>query len=145
MADLIVPDVIADVRAWLRSQPSLAALHGGRVFYRVPDPAKVGGWPLLRLYRLGGGIIEEGGDTTTSQVDLSIEVWHNQTQGYTTVRQLALLLESVIKKIPAGTVINPAGSTVVLSGHVTNTIDSPDPDSGWPRMVADSRWVVQGI
>ncbi|HEX3539656.1 MAG TPA: hypothetical protein VHT75_04355 [Acidimicrobiales bacterium] len=142
---VVIPDYLPDMKAWLKTHPTLTPLHGGRVFFRIPT--KQGQWPILRIYQLNGGIIGDGGDANVSQIDLSIEtVGAPGSFDYTTVRQLAIAVESVMWTMPAGTLLNPGGGpTVALSARAMNKIDSQDPDTGSPRIVLDSRWQIQGL
>lgn len=137
---IVVPDALNDIRAWLRQHPDLSPLHNGRVFFRIPDNQTQ--FPLLRIYRSGGGIVAAGGDAPVQNVNVSIECWHNTGRGYQALRQLVNAVESALWQLGASTLINPAGNTVVLDALVTNVIDSPDPDEGWPRFVVDSRFTV---
>jgi hypothetical protein len=135
-----VPDVLNDVRYWLRRQADLAAVHAGRVFFRIPD--NQASFPLMRIYRTGGGMRQTGGGAPISDVLISIECWSNLERLYGTVRQLAQVTEAALWSLPSGMQINPAGLTVVIDAMVLNVIDSPDPDTGWPRIVCDTRWSV---
>lgn len=140
---VIVADCMPDVRAFLRGHPDLQPLHNGRVFFRIPT--KQAQWPLLRIYRAGGAIMSAGGTANVSSVDISIEAWGTGT-AYDPVRKLAAAVESALWTMPSGTRLAPAGGpTVALSAQVTNVIDSPDPDDGSPRLILDSRWMVQGL
>lgn len=140
---VVFADALPDIRYWLRNQPDLNALHAGRVFFRLP--AQPGGWPLMRIYQHGGAPVELGGDAPLDELLVSVECWHNQPAGYQQARQLTVALRSVLHFLPAGTVLNPSSSTVALAAAVTNVIDSPDPDSGWPRLVCDTRWTIQAL
>jgi hypothetical protein len=144
---VVVPDVLSDVRYWLRRQSDLVPLVGGRVVFRIPDTMA---FPLQRIYRSGGGIRQSGGDTPIMDVLVSIECWgappntpgSSSANGYTTVRQIVAATESAIWQLPSRTLLNPGGLTVVVNAAVTNAIDAPDPDTGAPRYVLDSRWSV---
>jgi hypothetical protein len=144
---VIVPDFLSDVRYFLRRQSDLVPLVGGRVFFRIPDTAL---FPLQRIYRSGGGIRQAGGDAPIQDILLSVECWGappdspqaSSSNGYESIRQIVAATESAIWQLPSGTQINPSGQTLVVSAVVTNAIDSPDPDTGSPRYVLDSRWSV---
>jgi hypothetical protein len=141
---VVLPDAMPDIRAFLRSHPDISPYTGGRVFFRIPDPGKEGGFPLLSLHRLGGGITARGGDAITADIAVAISVWHNDRRGYNSVRQCATAIESALWQINS-TLLNPAGQTVALSAQVTNTIDLPDPESSWPRIVLDATFTVRAI
>lgn len=135
-----IPDYLPDVRYFLRNNNLLQPLHQGRVFFELPAPTKIGGWPVMRLYDLGGGIVEHGGDADISQFHIGIECWTNQQSGYQAVRQLSVLTISALRQIDPGALINPSGQTRVSHAVVINSLDSPDPDSGWPRRILDTTW-----
>lgn len=144
---VIVPDFMSDARFWLRRQSDLVALRGARVFFRIPPDAI---FPLQRIYRTGGGMQQGGGGAPVQDILLSIECWGaapdspgaTSSNGYDAVRSLVAATESAIWQLPSKTQINPTGQTLVVDAAVTNSIDSPDPDSGSPRYVVDSQWTV---
>lgn len=142
---IVIPDALPDVRYWLRNHPDLQPYHSGRVFFRIPDADKLSGFPIMRLYRLAGGVIAQGGDVNISQVAIAVECWHNQNKGYDAIRQMAVALESACQTLPAGQLLNPTGETRAQSARVINVLDSPDADTGWPRLVCDTSWVFQGL
>lgn len=137
---VVIPDVMPDVRYWLRTHPDLQPLHAGRVFFRIPDDDKVSGWPLIRIYQHSGGIPDLGGDAPISTVEISIECWHNKDSGYTAVRQLANATASALFQLIPGSLLNPSGQTRAINATATTIIDSPDPDTGWPRKIVDTTW-----
>jgi hypothetical protein len=136
---VVFPDVLNDVRYWLRRHPDLAPITGGAVFFRIPTTPS--SWPLQRIYRLGGGV-RPGTDAPIQDVLVSIECWHNQDSGYQALRQLVAATESAVWTLPSAARINPSGQTLVTDAAVTNAIDSPDPDTGYPRYVLDTRFTV---
>jgi hypothetical protein len=136
---VIVPDALNDIRYWLRHNTDILAYTASRTFYRIPASPQ---FPLQRIYRTGGGIRQTGGGAALQDVLVSVECWHNQDSGYQTLRQMVAATESAIWQIPSRTVINPGGNTRVVDAVVSNVIDSPDPDSGWPRFILDTRWSV---
>lgn len=140
---ILVADPMPDIRYWLRTQPDLQAIHNGRVFFRIPNQQSQ--FPLLRIYRHGGGITSDGGDARTSTVNVTVEAWHNVQADYNLARQLAVALESALWTLPPSTLLNPGSDTVAYNAEVTSTIDMPDPESGWPRLICDTRWVIQGL
>lgn len=134
---VIYPDVEADFKAWLQGHPMLAGLTGGRVFFRIPKDNPTA--PFLRLYRVGGG--PNPLDATPIDMPrMAVEVWHTQITGnpppYQVLRAVVSALQSALF-YAQGTLLNPNGSTVLLSGSVTGVVDAPDPDLGWPRLVVD--------
>jgi hypothetical protein len=138
---VVFPDTMPDVRAWLRAHPVLAPLHGGRVFFRLPAKGKGLAFPCMRIYQLGGAV-QAGTDTPIEDLHISIETWGGQDSDYPAVRQLNVALRSACHQLQQGTLINPAGNTVVSNAQVTNSLDSPDPQTGWPRIICDTVFTV---
>lgn len=144
---VVVPDFMSDARFWLRRVPDLVPLVGGRVVFRIrPDTP----FPLQRIYRSGGGMRQSGGGAPIQDIMLSIECWgaepnspqSTSSNGYEAIRQIVAATESAIWQLPSRTQINPSGQTIVVDAAVLNAIDSPDPETGSPRYVLDSRWSV---
>jgi hypothetical protein len=135
---VVYPDVEGDFKVWLQGHPLLSTLTGTRVFFRIPkDNPKP---PFLRVYRAGGGPnpLE---DTPIDSPRMSIEIWHTSVSGspppYLILRQVVQALQSALF-LAQGVLLNPLGSTVLLSGSVVGVVDAPDPDLGWPRLVVDT-------
>lgn len=137
----VLPDYLNDVRYWLRHNTALSPILSGRVFFHIPDGQTK--YPLIRMYRAGGGLVQMGGETPLMSMNISLDCWHNVDTGYTSLRLLVQALEAELFTLPSNTTINPSGSTVALDAVVTNALDSPDPALGWPRYVVDTRWVFQ--
>lgn len=141
---LVIPDAMPDIVYFLKHTPDVTAYVGTRVFFRIPDPGKEGGFPLIGIHRLAGGIVAAGGDVVVANIDVALSVWHNKMSGYDTVRATCTAVESALWQID-NTLLNPAGQTVCQWARVTNTIDMPDPESGWPRIILDATFRVRGI
>lgn len=133
MSLLVFPDTMLDVRAWLRADPILNPLHGGRVFFRLPSTPQA---PLMRISQ-SGGATQQDGEVPMQDVRIAAEVWGMRNSDYQAVRQLRLALEHVCHEVQPGTLINPVGNTVLHNANFTTGFDSPDPDTGWPRIVCD--------
>lgn len=133
MSNLVFPNTMWDTRAWLRADPTLNPLHDGRVFFRLPDNPQA---PLMRIYKSGGGV-QNDSETPMQDIRVALEVWGMQNSDYQKVTQLSLALESVCHQVQPGTLINPDGNTVLHNANFTTGFDSPDPDTGWPRIVCD--------
>lgn len=138
-----VPDVLGDVRYWLRHHPALTAPLSGRVFFRIPDNQTQ--FPLIRLSRTGGGAMGNGGDLPALRINISLELWHNADSGYNALRSLVAATETALFNMPAGTLLNPSGTTIALDAMVGNGMDSPDPALGWPRYILDTAWLFQPV
>lgn len=127
---VLYSDYMLDVRAWLRTHPDLNPLHGGRVFFRLPEQIPTA--PFQRLYRVGGG---QQPNTEVPELDLrlALETWGTKPGDYPKVRQLVTATESAFHQVE--NVVS--GGTLLQYGLITSSVDSPDPDTGWPRLVSD--------
>lgn len=132
-----VPDWLLDVRTWLRAHPDLAPLHGGRVFFEVPNSGV--GYPLCRVYASGGPTMVPGGDVPLFDCRLAVEVWGSGRKMYQQVRQLAAAVAAAVWGLQPGPLDpSPAGTAYCGGGYVGGTPDVPDPDQGDPRYVIDA-------
>ena len=129
---LVYPDFLTDVQAWLKVHPDLAPLHGGRVFLRIPNKPEQVGVPFQRIYRVGGGQVPNT-EVPQLNVRLSVESWGHTFGDYPAVRQLVLATESALHVMENET----SGGTLMQYAYVSGSVDSPDPDTGWPRFVSD--------
>lgn len=133
-------DPIGDILAWLIAHPVLAPLHNGNVYIRLPDqnpPA-----PFLRIYRSGGAV--QRGETPLWDLRVAVEVWGGADSDSQIVRQFTAAMESVGLSFQSQENANPgAGTTAILNFVVNVASDSPDPDTGWPRTVADTVFTVR--
>ena len=116
---------------WLQKDPILASLHGGRVFFRLPATTKA---PMLRLSQIGGGQ-QYNSEVPLQDLQCIIEIWGMENKDYQKVRQLRLAIEHVCHQYVAGTLLNPSGNTILWNANFTSGFDSPDPETGWPRMI----------
>jgi len=137
-SNLIYPDPMWDLRYWLRNDPILNPLHGGRVFFRLPRTTQA---PMLRLTRIGGGQ-QINSETPLQDLQVIIEVWGMQNSDYQAVRQLVIALEHVCHEYVPGTPLNPTGNTILWNASFTYASDAPDPDTGWPRMLVHVQFTV---
>ncbi|MCU1494873.1 MAG: hypothetical protein JWO62_2637 [Acidimicrobiaceae bacterium] len=133
---LVFPDAMADLRSFLRAHPLLAGLSGPRVFFRIPTPAPTVA-PFIRLYQAGGGPLAS--ETPTDQLRVAHEVWGLQFSDYTLVRQTVQALKTLYQQ---GSDVLMGAGTVLQDARVTSSVDAPDSDSGWPRLVVDALLTV---
>lgn len=136
---LVFPNAMWDLRAWLRAHPYLAPIHDGRVFFRLPDDPVA---PLMRLYRAGGGGAQNDGEAPLQDIRLSIEIWGitDEATGrsdYQSLTRLQMGLEAACHDNQPGTLVNPRGNTILDNANFTTGFDSPDPSTGWPRIVCN--------
>lgn len=125
---VIFSDALLDIRAWLRADPDMRAFHSGRVFYRIPDNPS--GYPLLRLYRVGGGTSATS-EVPEQTIRIGLEVWGAVNSDYSKVRQLVTAIESSFHQ--ASNLV--VGGTLIQNASIQGSIDSPDPDTGCPRFI----------
>ena len=124
-------DAEEDFKSWLVAEPDLASLHGGRVYWRIPNQPS---YPLVRLYRAGGG--KQPGEANMRDIRFGVEVLGGAVDGPTwlAVRTLTTAIESVVDNLD-----NVAqGGTMFCNGIVTGVTDKPDPDTGRPGRVLDA-------
>jgi hypothetical protein len=142
MSDTIVfPDLLGDLRVWLINHPLLSPLTGGRVFFRIPNSKTPPTAPFMRIYRSGGGL-DPMEDTPMDYPRVSHEIWGVANTDYQNLRSVEAALKSAYYH-GQGAQLNPDGTTVMLSGAVVTSIDAPDPDLGWPRIIVDALLTVR--
>jgi hypothetical protein len=138
MTTLVFPDYLPDLRYWLRNDPILNPLNGGRVFFRLPKTTTA---PMMRISQMGGGQ-QVNTDTPLMDIQCIIEIWGMQDSDYQSIRQLRLALEHVCFEYVAGTPLNPSSNTVLWNAAFNSGWDSPDPDTGWPRIICHVTFTV---
>ena len=139
MPRFLLPDAMPDIKQWLHDHPYLNTLHGGRVYFRLPK-TKRPKVPFVRIYRAGGGR-QSNSEVPMQDLRVSIEVWGWEGRDYDAVRVLCNAIEGLVTEVPPGTLLGDNGS-VVTNVNVSTWFDSPDPDTGMPRMIGDSVWTV---
>lgn len=132
------PNAMWDLRYWLRNHPKLSPIHDGRVFFRLPDNPVA---PLMRLYRSGGGQ-QPNTEAPISDVRIAVEIWGitdpvTGRSDYQPLTQLQMALEDACLNNAPGTLVNPSGNTILDNANFTTGFDSPDPSTGWPRIICD--------
>ena len=135
----VVPDYMPEFRTFLRSQPQLAALHSGRVYFRAPEQGKTG-YPYVRLYLINS--VMPNPNVPDIQVRLGVHVWGNVDSMYTQVRALMNAIISTVWSVNNGRLV-AGGETYVYSAGLVSDMDLPDPETGWPRRVASTIWYLR--
>lgn len=75
---------------------------------------------------------------------MAIEVWGTADSDSQTVRMFVAAMEGAAQAFQGPATANPgAGTTAILNFTVNAAPDSPDPDTGWPRTVADTIFTVR--
>jgi len=131
---VIYPDVMAGVRAWARADADLAALVAGRVFFRIPDRPV---YPLIRLYRAGGGPMPGEAPLVTARV--AFDCW---AADYATASRLARTVESSADQLVPGVA---AAGVWFYDASPDQSRDLPDPASGRPRVVVDVLFTCRAV
>lgn len=134
-------DAMGDIKVWLINHATLAPLHDGNVFFRIPDTDPTG--QFMRIYRTGGS--PQAGDTPLWDIKVSVEAWGTRNQDYDLVRGLATAIEGILFDVQSPILANPEGNTVILDAEANSGFDSPDPDTGWPRIVVNATFTVRHI
>lgn len=131
-----LPDAMGDICQWIIDHPVLAPLHGGRVYFRIPDqdPAS----PFIRISRAGGSL--QPGTTPLQDIRVTLEAWVTAYNEAQTLRELVAAIESVFFDVQSPT---RTGGTTILDASVNASIDSPDPDTGWPRSILSTIFTVR--
>lgn len=122
MSATLLPSAPALTVAWLKGNPALAALHGGRVGTRLNATL-----PAVRVQRIGG----TPPDTYEDQPVLQVECWA------TDEGTADLLVRTVVAELPSARGVYPAGhlwSYVVESGPFW----APDD----PQLSNNSRYIL---
>lgn len=138
MSELVFADAMPDFRYWLRNDPILNPLHGGRVFFRLPRTTIA---PMLRISQIGGGP-QANSEVPLEDIQLLTEIWGMQDSDYQQVRQLRVAFQHVVQQYVAGTPLNPSGNTILWNARWNSAFDSPDPETGWPRIICNTTMTV---
>jgi hypothetical protein len=129
--DVVVPDVLGDLRTALRELTDLNPYIAGGVFFQIPVKAK---YPLIRLTDTGWSF--QPGETPVGTQRVAIEVFGAPLKGgvASDYYKVSLAKNVIVSWIWALT--GPIGATTrVLDGDVDTVNDLPDPDDGGPRKV----------
>lgn len=132
---VVFPDVLGDLRAWLRSHADLTPLIAARVFFRAPVKPT---YPFICLYRTGGAV--QDGEVPLQDIRVAFDVWGRDTSQFAQTTAVQLALESACHTLPVPIKL---GGTWVCNAQVTSVIFLPDPDTGDPRYVIDSTFTVK--
>lgn len=138
---VVVPDVMGDVRAWLRGLVDLTDTTGELVFFSIPLKAK---FPMIRLTE--AGLSAQPGETPVWTQRVMIEVIGAPLTGgiasdYFAVSKAKNIIVSAIWQLTG----QIGSSTRVLDGDVDSVTDSPDPDDGGPRKVISAIFTVVAV
>lgn len=135
---VVVPDVMGDLRTWLRALPDLGDITGARVFFKTPLNAA---YPLIRLTE--ASLAPQTGTAPLWLQRTTIEVIgaapvDGRIPDYYKVDQAKRIICSAIWALtgPIGT------TTLVKDGSIDSANDYPDPDDGGARKVITAALLV---
>ncbi len=121
-----LPDLLPAVKAWIIA----TGIVGGRCWYRLPlNPKQV---PFARISRSGGGP-EADSQIPVTRITVLVEFWGMANSDYDVVRGAGLALEQATHAINGPSWAGADTGVVILAANVLTSMDSPDPDTGWPR------------
>lgn len=141
--DVVVPDVLGDLRAALRGLPDLVGLTDARVFFSTPMNTA---WPAIRLTESGLTPTDSGSDAPVWSQRITIEVMGAPAKGgvasdYYKVTSAKNIIVSWIWALAGLT-----GTTTRFAGGTVDTVtDNPDPDDGGPRKVISAVFTVVAL
>jgi hypothetical protein len=129
-----IPDVLGDLRTWLRTLPSLSSLTGNRAFFAFPANAT---FPAIRIYRSGGAM--QPGETPIRDPRITIEIASSDPSQNAAIGRASDVLEGELHVLQG-----PIGaSTFVSNAQVNTAYDSPDPVDDMPRKFLDVTFTVK--
>lgn len=117
-----------DLEAWLREDPTLNNLHGGRLYRRFPPGVK---FPACRIYKATALIHD---DVPVRRVRLGIGIFGGSAalgQGGTQ-NDIDALTEAIENLLADTTEIAISDHTYIGSVTGINSRETPDPDDGAP-------------
>jgi hypothetical protein len=137
MATLVLPDPIVDLRDWFRTHPDLMPLAGDRWYWKFPDALAT--WPAVRMYDSEPPVIlPNGGGIPLIDAHIAFDIFGGSDADFLTVKAISLTLVAILNQLQSDTII---GNTMVKNADATGGINSPDPATGFPRYVLDTRWL----
>jgi hypothetical protein len=120
----VYPDIMGDVRSWLRVHPYLVDIQGARVFFSIPEGAT---YPLTQLSMLDDS--KQPGEVPLVDAMIGLTLWG----AYGDITNLANGIKAAFDTMPPGTAIG--SGTIGLNADVIGSTDGPDPETGTPRKV----------
>jgi hypothetical protein len=130
VAVVLVPSGVTVFVAWARTQPDLAALHGGRVSSVLASTL-----PAMRVSLLDGNP-EVTGENNAAHPVISVECWDSTPEGADTLMRTLI---AALPQLAAAAVTLPRGGTAYVSsvGIDLGPLVSDDPDTGDNRQLVD--------
>ena len=126
------PDTEGALRTWLRSQTSITALVGQRVFFGVPKRATETTVPLLTVQLVS--TIPETSDAPLDRALIQIDCWGSiDTSGNGQKATATSLVNTVRALLHSITQPTPMGTVTVFGCNVESVTWLPDPANDRPR------------
>lgn len=125
------PDSEGITRDALKADTDVTAIAGNRVFFGIPKRAVEATYPMVVVFRVGGG--QAPGDAPLDDALVQIDCWGSlDAQGNGLKAQCTALVNAVRSSLEAmGTEKRIAG--VELGVNVESVLWLPDPDNARPR------------
>lgn len=125
------PDPEGLTRDALKADSGVSAIVGNRVFFGIPKRAGEATYPMITVFRVGGG--QDSSEVPLDDALVQVDCWGSfDAQGNGLKAQCTALVNAVRSSLEAmGTVTRIAG--VELGVNVESVLWLPDPDNARPR------------
>lgn len=134
---LVLPDPLVDLRDWARTHPRLVPLLAGRVYWNFPDDLNT--YPAVRIYdSVVPTILPSGGGIPAVDAHIAWDIFGGAKTDFLAVKAISITLVAILNELQPDTII---GDTRVKNVDAIGGINSPDPATGFPRYVLDTRWL----
>lgn len=141
MTTITIADPLVDLLDWCRTHPDLTPLLGARTYWKFT--ASIDTYPAMRIYdSVLPVILPSGGGLPITDAHIAFDIFGGAPADFLAVKQIATTLVAILHTFPQNYII---GNTMVKNAEVTGGINSPDPATGNPRYVLDSRWTCTPI
>jgi len=131
----VYPDIEGALRTWLRTQTALTAVVGSRIFFGVPRSVTETDFPMVALFRVGGG--NDRGDAPIDIALVQFDVWGKIDASGNGVKAGATTAVNALRAT-----LQSVNGPTLLDAHTTChgiTVESvvwlPNPDDDRPRYV----------
>lgn len=127
-----LPDVEGALRTWLRTQTTVTALVGQRIFFGVPKGATEATFPMIAISRIGGG--DAPGDAPVDIALVQFDVWGSIDDSGNGRKAEATAVVNALRSTVRSVADTPLTADVDAFGiDVQSVIWLPDPANDRPR------------